>query len=143
MAGLQIWSAAKETQVWDEAFELGSGYSYLKTGKLRFNLEQPPLAKVLAALPLLYLNPSLPTEDPSWINKDDVGFGIPVPVSQSRSRRLDVDGGAKQYRSADGRAGSSDGGVDPSQIRYRSGSLGGGAAGFRSEHPGARPLCND
>jgi hypothetical protein len=76
MAGLQIASARKETQVWDEGFELGSGYAYLKTGKLRFNLEQPPLAKVLAALPLLYLNPRLPVEDPSWINKQDVEFGI-------------------------------------------------------------------
>jgi hypothetical protein len=75
MAGLQIWSARKESQVWDEGFELGSGYSYLKTGKLRFNIEQPPLAKVLAALPLLYLNPRLPVEDPSWINKQDIEFG--------------------------------------------------------------------
>ena len=55
MAGLQIWSASKESQVWDEGFELGSGYSYLKTGKLRFNFEQPPLAKVLAGLPLAFL----------------------------------------------------------------------------------------
>ena len=76
MAGLQIASARKETQVWDEGFELGSGYAYLKTGKLRFNLEQPPLAKVLAALPLLYLNPRLPVDDPSWVNKQDIEFGI-------------------------------------------------------------------
>jgi hypothetical protein len=76
MAGLQIASARTETQVWDEGFELGSAYAYLKTGKLRFNLEQPPLAKVLAALPLLYLNPRLPVEDPSWINKQDIEFGI-------------------------------------------------------------------
>jgi hypothetical protein len=76
MAGLQIWSASKETQVWDEGFELGSGYAYLKTGKLRFNLEQPPLAKVLAASPLLYLNPRLPVEDPSWPNRQDIEFGF-------------------------------------------------------------------
>ena len=76
MAGLQVWSAIKETQVWDEGFELGSGYSYLKTGKLRFNLEQPPLAKLLAGLPLLYFNPRLPVEDPSWIQKQDVEFGV-------------------------------------------------------------------
>ena len=75
-AGLQIWSAAKESQVWDEGFELGSGYSYLKTGRLRFNLEQPPLAKLLAALPLLYFNPRLPVDDPSWINKQDIEFGF-------------------------------------------------------------------
>jgi hypothetical protein len=76
MAGLQIWSAIKESQVWDEGFELGSGYTYLKTGRLRFNLEQPPLAKLLAALPLLYLNPRLPVEDASWINKQDYEFGF-------------------------------------------------------------------
>jgi hypothetical protein len=76
MAGLLIWSATKESQVWDEGFELGSGYSYLKTGRLRFNLEQPPLAKVLEALPLLYLNPRLPVDDPSWVNKQDAEFGF-------------------------------------------------------------------
>ena len=76
MAGMQTLSARKETQVWDEGFELGSGYSYLKTGRLRFNLEQPPLAKVLAAVPLLYLNPSLPTQHSSWINKQDIEFGV-------------------------------------------------------------------
>jgi hypothetical protein len=76
MAGSQIWSATKEAEVWDEGFELGSGYVYLKTGRLRFNLEQPPLAKMLAALPLLYFNPRLPTEDPSWAIRDDVGFGF-------------------------------------------------------------------
>ncbi|HTA70220.1 MAG TPA: phospholipid carrier-dependent glycosyltransferase [Bryobacteraceae bacterium] len=76
LTGFEIWSATKESQVWDEGFELGSGYAYLKTGRLRFNLEQPPLAKLLAALPLLYLNPRLPVEDPSWINKEDIGFGF-------------------------------------------------------------------
>ena len=76
MGALQVLSALKECEVWDEGFEIASGYSYLKTGRLRFNLEQPPLAKVLAAVPLLYLNPRLATEHPSWINKKDWDFGM-------------------------------------------------------------------
>ena len=40
----------------DETFHLASGYSYLKWADFRLNPEHPPLAKLIAALPLLALN---------------------------------------------------------------------------------------
>lgn len=48
--------------VWDDSFivdeipHVGSGYSYLVKGDYRLNPEHPPLAKALAAIPLLFLN---------------------------------------------------------------------------------------
>src|SRR3989344_87048 len=41
---------------YDEITHLPSGFSYLKTGELKLNPEHPPLVKMLAAAPLLFLN---------------------------------------------------------------------------------------
>src|SRR5579871_6549655 len=75
LAVVQVLSIRQESQTWDEAFEIASGYSYLKTGDYRISLEQPPLARVLAALPLLALNLSVPTDDESWRKSDERTFG--------------------------------------------------------------------
>jgi hypothetical protein len=48
--GLQI------SQTADEATHLYSGYRYLKCGDLTVSPEHPPLAKVIAAAPLLAMN---------------------------------------------------------------------------------------
>lgn len=40
----------------DEISHLPSGYSYLKTGEIKLNPQHPPLIKILAALPLLFLD---------------------------------------------------------------------------------------
>ena len=40
----------------DETSYIASGYSYLKTGKIELNLEHPPLSKLLAGLPNIFLN---------------------------------------------------------------------------------------
>jgi len=52
-----------------------AGYSYLVTGDFRLNVEQPPLLKELAALPLLVDRPRLPLEHPSWGTPDYWSFG--------------------------------------------------------------------
>jgi hypothetical protein len=58
---LLMWESARcESQIWDEHLEIASGYYYLKTGAYRIILEHPPLARVLAALPLLPLHLTLP-----------------------------------------------------------------------------------
>jgi hypothetical protein len=75
MGTLQVLSALRENQTWDEAFELGAGYNYWKTGVYRFNLEQPPVGKLISAFPLLLLNPSIPVDHPSYTKPDDVEFG--------------------------------------------------------------------
>jgi 4-amino-4-deoxy-L-arabinose transferase-like glycosyltransferase len=72
---LQITSARKEAQTWDEAVYISAGYSYWKTGDFRLNPEHPPLAKLLAAVPLLFGSLDLPLEDPAWKNSDEYAFG--------------------------------------------------------------------
>jgi hypothetical protein len=75
MGTVQVLSALRENQTWDEAFELAAGYNYWKTGVYRFNLEQPPVGKLISAFPLLFLGPSIPVDHPSYTKPDDVAFG--------------------------------------------------------------------
>lgn len=49
-------AALQKSPTFDEPLHLYAGYSYLKWGDFRVNPEHPPLAKVLAALPLLFMN---------------------------------------------------------------------------------------
>ncbi len=75
MAAAQVAAMRQESQIYDEATHLASGYSYLTTGDYRLNPEHPPLSKMLAAVPLLFLKPHLPVEDASWKNGDGLYFG--------------------------------------------------------------------
>jgi hypothetical protein len=59
----------------DEVPHLASGYSYWKTADFRMNPEHPPLAKLLAAVPLLALHPQFDTERESWKTADEFAFG--------------------------------------------------------------------
>jgi len=76
LGAVQALSVRQESQTWDEAFELASGYSYLKTGEYRISIEHPPLARVIAALPLLWLDPKVPVEHPSWEQRKEYQFGL-------------------------------------------------------------------
>lgn len=53
---LAIASAWNDSVIVDEVPHIGAGYSYLVKHDYRLNPEHPPLAKELAALPLLFLN---------------------------------------------------------------------------------------
>lgn len=75
MAAFEFGSALGESQTWDEGIHLAAGYTYLTAGDYRLNPEHPALGKMLAALPLLLLHPSLPLDDPSWARNDEVDFG--------------------------------------------------------------------
>jgi hypothetical protein len=59
LASVQILSIRQESQTWDEGFEIVGGYQYLTTGEYRASLENPPLERILEALPLLFLHPDL------------------------------------------------------------------------------------
>ena len=72
---VRVVSALEETQTWDEGFHLAAGYSYLRTGDYRMRTENPPLGKLLNALPLLLWNPVVPTQDRSWQEAKLVEFG--------------------------------------------------------------------
>lgn len=58
------FSSRTESPVFDEPINVAAGYSYLKTGALRFNPEHPHLAKILMALPLLPLRLEIRESDP-------------------------------------------------------------------------------
>jgi hypothetical protein len=75
LCAVQLFAAWRESNIGDEPLELAAGYSYLKTGDFRMNPEHPPLAKILAALPLLALHPSLPLDSTFWTKADEAGFG--------------------------------------------------------------------
>lgn len=44
----------------DEITYIAAGYYHLRTGDFHYNMTNPPLMKITAALPLLLLNPELP-----------------------------------------------------------------------------------
>ena len=98
MGAAMVSSALQESQTWDEATHLSAGYSYLRTGDYRLNPEHPPLGKILAALPLLPLQPDLDTASDVWKRGDQVGFGakflyrnrIPADTMLFRARLVTV-----------------------------------------------------
>jgi hypothetical protein len=61
----------------DETSHLPAGYTYLATGDFRLNPQHPPLAKLLAALPLLALRPKLDLDSGTWTSTppDEWNFG--------------------------------------------------------------------
>ncbi len=61
----------------DESVYIPAGYSYLKTADYRLNPEHPVFGKMVLALPLLFLNPELPLEKPTWIESTKMGNNIP------------------------------------------------------------------
>jgi len=75
LCAVQLLAARRESVIGDEPLEIAAGYSYIKTGDFRMNPEHPPLAKIIEALPLLALDPSLPLDSISWTKADEAGFG--------------------------------------------------------------------
>ncbi|MBW7884632.1 MAG: glycosyltransferase family 39 protein [Caldilineaceae bacterium] len=65
------WSSTQKSAAFDEQYHLAAGYSYLRTGDFRLATNHPPLAGLLAALPLLADNNIvLPAEHPAWEASD-------------------------------------------------------------------------
>lgn len=64
---IAVGSVRQKSPTYDELIHLFAGYSYLKWGDFRTNPEHPPLAKALAALPLLALDLKDPRRSsPYW-----------------------------------------------------------------------------
>lgn len=53
MFGQLLYCSRQLSQTADEAYHLYSGFRYLKCGDLDFGREHPPLARIVAAIPLL------------------------------------------------------------------------------------------
>ncbi len=78
VAAVQTLSIRKESQTWDEGFEIVGGYQYLTTGEYRPSIENPPLERILEAIPLLFLHPELKGQAASADNTGggDVAAGL-------------------------------------------------------------------
>ena len=65
---LQVQAASpQKSAAFDEQYHLAAGYSYLRTGDFRMATTHPPLAGMLAALPLLTRDDiNLPLDHPTW-----------------------------------------------------------------------------
>jgi hypothetical protein len=73
--GLSLWEMHDESVTTDELVHLSAGYTYLAKRDYRLNPEHPALAKMLAAVPLLFLRPRMPTEQQFWDQGLEWQFG--------------------------------------------------------------------
>ncbi|MBI3115498.1 MAG: glycosyltransferase family 39 protein [Candidatus Kerfeldbacteria bacterium] len=71
---LVVHGMVGDSQTVDEGVHLAAGVSYWRTGDFRLNPEHPVLWKLVAALPVLALHPTVPTDDPSWAAHDEWTF---------------------------------------------------------------------
>jgi hypothetical protein len=72
---LEVRSAMGETQTWDEGIHIVAGYSYLKLGDYSWNVEHPPLVKIVSALPLALMGLAAEPNEPDGKRKDQVRYG--------------------------------------------------------------------
>jgi hypothetical protein len=75
MAGLLIHTSRQEAQTFDEATHIAAGYSYWMTGDHKINVEHPPLAKLIATLPLLAMGLRFETTNPHWVQPNQTELG--------------------------------------------------------------------
>ncbi|MBI2011117.1 MAG: glycosyltransferase family 39 protein [Candidatus Colwellbacteria bacterium] len=68
--GLMLSVSLEESAIMDELAHIPAGFSYVKLFDYRLNPEHPPLVKMLAGLPLAFMDLNFPTESTSW--QDDV-----------------------------------------------------------------------
>jgi hypothetical protein len=73
---LEVRSARNETQTWDEGIHISAGYTYLQRGDYSWNMEHPPLVKLVSALPLAWLHLDVPAPAADGKRRDQVQYGI-------------------------------------------------------------------
>src|SRR5581483_2847356 len=72
MAILAGGAARRESATIDEVAHIGAGVSYLQKLDLRLNEEHPPLAKIVAALPLALRGTKADYSGPAWVVSEQV-----------------------------------------------------------------------
>jgi len=72
----------------DEPVHLSAGYSYWHTRDFRLNPEHPPLAKLIAALPLLLIKPRLDISSKEWEGSSEYPFAFNFLYSNDADRLL-------------------------------------------------------
>jgi 4-amino-4-deoxy-L-arabinose transferase-like glycosyltransferase len=70
-----LLASPANSAAFDEEYHFAAGYAYLRTGDPRLSTEHPPLVNVWNALPLLFLDPKLPLDHPTWQNATTDDFG--------------------------------------------------------------------
>jgi hypothetical protein len=73
---LEVRSAMGETQTWDEGIHISAGYAYLTRGDYSWNVEHPPLVKLMCAAPLLTLGLDARPLTPRGERKSQVEYGV-------------------------------------------------------------------
>ncbi len=63
---LMMWAARTDSAIDDELAHIPAGYGYVHNLDYRLNPEHPPLVKALAMVPILFLRPNFPTNNPAW-----------------------------------------------------------------------------
>jgi hypothetical protein len=76
VGSLEVRSALGETQTWDEGIHISAGYTYLLRGDYSWNMEHPPLVKLVSALPLTRLHLDVPSPVFEGKRRDQVQYGI-------------------------------------------------------------------
>src|SRR5262245_60736355 len=72
----------------DEPVHLAAGFSYWQTRDFRMNQEHPPLAKLIAALPLLFIHPKFNTNNNDWERGAEYPFGFTFLYQNDADRLL-------------------------------------------------------
>src|SRR5262245_65917521 len=72
----------------DEPVHLAAGFSYWQTRDFRMNPEHPPLAKLIAAAPLLFLHPRFDTSHNDWKEAAEYPFGFNFLYGNDADRLL-------------------------------------------------------
>ncbi|HUD71030.1 MAG TPA: glycosyltransferase family 39 protein, partial [Dongiaceae bacterium] len=72
---LALGTARAKSATFDEVKHVPAGYMFLRAGDYRLDLDNPPLARMIAALPLLVTPVRVDTEDPAWRESRPWWFG--------------------------------------------------------------------
>lgn len=70
-----LLSMPHNAPTWDEVGHLPAGYAYWKTGNFQLYPSNPPLIKLWAAVPLLFMDLKLDTENDFWQRNREIEFG--------------------------------------------------------------------
>ncbi|HEU4403389.1 MAG TPA: glycosyltransferase family 39 protein, partial [Candidatus Polarisedimenticolia bacterium] len=66
LLGQMLAASRLKSPTFDEPAHIGAGFSYLKTGQFKVNLQHPPLLKEIGALPLLLIGARWPMSEKDW-----------------------------------------------------------------------------
>ncbi|HEX4104384.1 MAG TPA: glycosyltransferase family 39 protein, partial [Candidatus Paceibacterota bacterium] len=89
-----LYAAHTDSAIVDELAHIPAGYGYVHDLSYNLNPEHPPLIKALAALPVLFINPTFPTTSTAWtteVNGEwDMGYQFLYGVGNNANEIIDT-----------------------------------------------------